>query len=124
MLHVGAIQHRKNIVRLVQAFESMPRSWNLVLAGAPNGYGAEEALEAIEKSFARDRIRVTGYVSAEELAELYATSSIFVFPSLDEGFGMPIIEAMAHGTPVMASDRAAKRAGQQMPLRVGQAQSS
>ena len=46
-------------------------------------------------------------MSPEELAELYATSSIFVFPSLDEGFGMPVVEAMAHGIPVIASDRSA-----------------
>ena len=64
ILNVGAIQKRKNIARLVEAFETLAPPWQLVLAGS-NGYGAEEILARIEKSPARDRIRVTGYVSAE-----------------------------------------------------------
>ena len=59
ILNVGAIQKRKNIARLVEAFETLPPSWQLVLAGS-NGYGAEEILARIEKSPARERINVTG----------------------------------------------------------------
>ena len=106
ILNVGAIQKRKNIARLVEAFETLPPPWQLVLAGS-NGYGAEEILARIENSPARDRIRVAGYVSARELAGWYTRASVFAFPSLDEGFGMPVLEAMAAGVPVIASNRSA-----------------
>jgi glycosyltransferase involved in cell wall biosynthesis len=106
ILSVGAIQKRKNIARLVEAFESLGGDWRLVLAGS-KGYGAEAIVERIGRSPARDRIQVTGYVSPEELAAWYARARIFAFPSLDEGFGMPVLEAMAAGIPVIASNRSA-----------------
>jgi glycosyltransferase involved in cell wall biosynthesis len=106
ILNVGAIQKRKNIARLVEAFETLPSPWQLVLAGS-NGYGAEEILARIEKSPARERIRVTGYISPSELSGWYARAAIFAFPSLDEGFGMPVLEAMAAGVPVITSNRSA-----------------
>ena len=107
ILSVGAIQLRKNTARLVEAFEALPDDWQLVLAGAASGYGVEQILARIEASPAKDRIQVTGYVSPEELARLYAHAAIFAFPSLDEGFGIPILEAMAHGVPVVTSNRSA-----------------
>jgi glycosyltransferase involved in cell wall biosynthesis len=106
VLHVGAIQTRKNIVRLVEAFEKLDADWRLVLAGSA-GYGAGEILARIESSPARKRILVTGYVSPEELYRWYSRASIFAFPSLDEGFGMPVLEAMAAGLPVVTSNRSA-----------------
>jgi glycosyltransferase involved in cell wall biosynthesis len=106
ILTVGAIQKRKNIARLVEAFEALHPAWRLVLAGA-HGYGAGEILARIEASPARARIEVTGYVTPEQLAGWYARASIFAFPSLDEGFGMPVLEAMAAGVPVVTSNRSA-----------------
>ncbi|MFB3826263.1 MAG: glycosyltransferase family 4 protein [Bryobacteraceae bacterium] len=106
VLHVGAIQKRKNVERLVTAFEMLPQEWRLVLAGS-YGYGAAAILERIGKSPACRRILVADYVAAPTLADWYARSSIFAFPSLDEGFGMPVLEAMAAGLPVVASNRAA-----------------
>lgn len=105
ILFVGAVQRRKNVSRLVQAFERMPgrEHWRLVLAGATDGYGAAEELRAIEESPARADIDVVGYVSATQLENLYSRARIFAFPSLDEGFGMPVLEAMAHRVPVVTS---------------------
>jgi len=106
ILNVGAIQTRKNIARLVEAFETVDPDWRLVLAGS-SGYGAAAILAGIERSPARGRISVLGYVSPGDLAAWYARAQIFAFPSLDEGFGMPVLEAMAAGVPVVTSNRSA-----------------
>jgi glycosyltransferase involved in cell wall biosynthesis len=107
VLFAGAIQKRKNVARLVKAFERLPGGWRLALAGSGEGYGAAEELRAVEESARRADIDVLGYVSREALEALYAQASIFAFPSLDEGFGMPVLEAMAHGVPVITSARSA-----------------
>lgn len=107
ILHVGAIQKRKNLIVLIEAFErSAPAPWRLCLAGSA-GYGVEAVMERIDRSPARERIETPGWVDDRAVADLYERSSIFAFPSLDEGFGMPVLEAMAAGVPVMASNRAA-----------------
>jgi glycosyltransferase involved in cell wall biosynthesis len=103
VLSVGAIQTRKNTARLVEAFETLDGHWRLVLAGS-FGYGAEGIARRIEASAARERISVLGYVTPEELAGWYRRAEIFAFPSLDEGFGMPVLEAMAAATPVITSN--------------------
>jgi len=107
VLTVGAVQMRKNTARLVEAFETLDSDWRLVLAGAASGYGAEEILARIRRSPAAERISVLGYVSPEELAGWYGRAMIFAFPSLDEGFGMPVLEAMAAGVPALTSNRSA-----------------
>ena len=106
ILHVGAIQKRKNLIRLIQAFERLADDWRLVLAGSA-GYEAEDVLLRIEESPRRKDITVTGYVSRSTLSELYSRAMVFAFPSLDEGFGMPVLEAMAYGVPVVTSNRSA-----------------
>jgi glycosyltransferase involved in cell wall biosynthesis len=106
ILHVGAIQRRKNIARLVEAFEQVEQGWRLVLAGSM-GFGAEEILSRIERSPRRTDIQVLGYTPQAELDRLYSRASVFAFPSLDEGFGMPVLEAMAAGVPVLTAKRSA-----------------
>jgi glycosyltransferase involved in cell wall biosynthesis len=101
------LQVRKNVAALVQAFEEVPEEWRLLLAGAPTGFGAADILKRIEQSRCRERIEVTGYVSEERLQQLYGQAAIFAFPSLDEGFGIPVLEAMAHGVPVVTSNGSA-----------------
>lgn len=106
VLHVGAIQARKNIVRLVEAFETLPPPWRLLLAGS-QGYGSEVVLARIAASGSRDRITVTGYVDDVALGRLYRKAYVLAFPSLDEGFGIPLLESMAHGLPVLTSNGSA-----------------
>ena len=106
ILNVGAIQTRKNIARLVKAFERTAKNWRLVLAGS-KGYGADEILDGIEHSSRRGDIDVLGYISDAELKRLYLRARVFAFPSLDEGFGMPVLDALANGIPVLTSNRSA-----------------
>lgn len=103
ILSVGAIQRRKNTIRLVEAFEQLEPGWKLVLAGS-SGFDSEVALDRIRRSPRREDIQVLGYVPDSELEELYQRASIFAFPSLDEGFGMPVLDAMARGVPVLTSN--------------------
>lgn len=106
ILSVGAIQRRKNIVRLVEAFEHVDPGWKLVLAGS-FGFDSEAARQRIERSSRKHDIRVLGYIPNSQLEQLYQRASIFAFPSLDEGFGMPVLDAMAHGVPVLTSNLSA-----------------
>jgi glycosyltransferase involved in cell wall biosynthesis len=106
ILSVGAIQKRKNTLRLVEAFEATAPGWKLMLAGS-TGFESEEVLSRISKSPRRGDIALLGYVSDERLRALYAKASIFAFPSLDEGFGIPVLEAMAAGLPVVTSNTGA-----------------
>ena len=108
ILFVGALQRRKNIVRLVEAFEATAPGWKLVLAGSL-GFGAEEISARIERSPRKADIQTPGYVSDSVLDELFHRASVFAFPSLDEGFGMPVLDAMASGVPVLTSNASALR---------------
>ena len=103
VLHVGAVQRRKNLARLIEAFQRLGPGWRLLLAGSL-GFGGAEILAGLQQTPVRDRIQWLGYVRAEELSRLYRRARIFAFPSLDEGFGMPVLEAMAWGVPVVASN--------------------
>jgi glycosyltransferase involved in cell wall biosynthesis len=106
ILFVGALQRRKNIVRLVEAFEAIGAGWKLVLVGSL-GFGAEEILERIRRSSRQADIQTPGYVTGTVLEGLFQRASVFAFPSLDEGFGMPVLDAMGHGVPVLTSNSSA-----------------
>lgn len=109
LLYVGTIEPRKNLVRLIRAFERLKREagirHQLVLAGG-NGWNNEEIYRtAAESPYARD-ILFTGFVSAAEKNALYKNAAAFVFPTLYEGFGIPPLEAMHFGCPVVTSNAA------------------
>ena len=113
ILFVGTLEPRKNLVRLVQAYASLPQDildrYDLVIAGQ-KGWKYREAFQAISnlRSAIRNRIKMPGYVSDEELPSLMQNASLFVYPSLYEGFGLPVLEAMAAGVPVVTSHQVAR----------------
>lgn len=104
-LYVGNIEPRKNLVALLDAFAVLDEERPpLVIVGQE--HLVDESLEeALEECSFRDRIHFTGYVPDEDLPLLYNMASVFVYPSLYEGFGLPPLEAMQSGTPVVVSDR-------------------
>lgn len=108
---VGLLSARKNLTILIEAFDRVAakdRSLWLILAGA-RAHGYEHVERAIARCAAKDRIWEPGFVSDADLCSLYAESQAFVFPGLEEGFGIPMLEAMTCGTPVIAADRPVSR---------------
>jgi glycosyltransferase involved in cell wall biosynthesis len=109
LLYVGTLHPRKNLVRLVQAYArllSQPTGRDtaplLVLAGQ-KGWLYAEINDEVRRLGLGERVRLTGFVPEEDLAALLSGALAFVFPSLYEGFGLPVVEAMACGTPVVCS---------------------
>ena len=107
ILFVGTYEPRKNLARLVDAYEHAVRLTDtpdhLVLCGGA-GWKNADVFERIERSPLRERIHVLGYLDERDLASAYTGCSLFVYPSLAEGFGLPPVEAMACGAPVVTSN--------------------
>ncbi len=100
VLWVGTAEPRKNLATLVRAFRALGRDdLDLVLVG-PTGW--KEDVDALVAPI-RDRVRLTGFVERDRLDALYAEAAVLCFPSLREGFGFPVLEAMVQGTPVVTS---------------------
>jgi glycosyltransferase involved in cell wall biosynthesis len=106
ILSVGTIEPRKNLTRLLHAYERIrdrhTERFHLVFAGGL-GWRYEEFLQQLAASRYRGDIVLTGHVADRELAALYRHAAVFAYPSLYEGFGLPILEAMACGAPVVTS---------------------
>jgi glycosyltransferase involved in cell wall biosynthesis len=106
VLFVGTVQPNKNLPRLLEAFDLLRRSelrgWQLVLVGQ-RGWLTEPIFATVEARGLQRDVVWTDFVSDEALASLYRGAEVFVLPSLLEGFGIPAIEAMSCGTPVVAS---------------------
>lgn len=111
LLFVGALHPRKNLPRVIEAFEKLRMEQalaaQLVIVG-PRSWGAHDTLRAVIEASGSDRddrIAYTGFVTDGELNALYRGARGLVFPSLYEGFGLPVLEAMRRGTAVITSDR-------------------
>jgi glycosyltransferase involved in cell wall biosynthesis len=105
LLYVGRLERKKNVARMVEAFTRVALQHpdlRLVLAGPP-GHGYEEVRAAIDRSPVRDHIVEAGWVDQRQYHQLLSTATVFLFPTLGEGFGLPILEAMAAGVPVITS---------------------
>jgi glycosyltransferase involved in cell wall biosynthesis len=103
LLCVSTLHPHKNLPRLIRAYGRKKRDFRLVLAGL-RGFHAEAIERQIEEMGLRDSVEITGWVPREDLYSLYERARAFVYPSLFEGFGMPVLEAMAAGIPVACSD--------------------
>ncbi len=106
VLFVGTLQPRKNLTRLIEAFADLRFAicdLRLVIAGK-KGWLYEQIFQQVEQLGLRGRVVFTGYVPEGDLPALLSGASLFVFPSLYEGFGLPVLEAMACGTPVVCSN--------------------
>jgi glycosyltransferase involved in cell wall biosynthesis len=113
ILHVGSFEKRKNLMTLVKAFlkiKSNPlnKDFKLILAGTTNFFGKKSEYLSVKNFIKENNIKkdviITGYVNDQEKNELYSKAFLYVFPSNDEGFGIPIIEAFSNKLPVICSD--------------------
>jgi len=107
ILHVGSLNPRKNIPRLIEAYSRLPqdilREYQLVIAGK-RSWGADEIFTKVKQLRLEDKVVFTGFVEDNDLHLLMSAASLLVFSSLYEGFGIPPLEAMACGVPVVASN--------------------
>jgi glycosyltransferase involved in cell wall biosynthesis len=106
LLYVGGINARKNIARLFEAFAAIkPRYPDLTLViGGKRQWQTKEIYETFHRLSLEEHVHFTGYVDDVDLPALYSAAHAFLFPSLYEGFGLPPLEAMACGTPVITSN--------------------
>ena len=104
ILFVGTLQPRKNIVRLVEAFSKLKKNnLQLVIVGK-RGWLYEDILSAPQKFGVTDNVKFLDFINDEDLPSLYKNALCFVLPSLYEGFGLPVLEAMKYGCPVLTSN--------------------
>lgn len=106
-LFTGSIEPRKNIATLLDAYEKLPKAlkmeYPLVIAGF-KGWGSEVLHQRFDKAQREGWLKYLGYVPSETLPYLFSGAKTFLFPSLYEGFGLPVLEALASGTPVVCSN--------------------
>jgi glycosyltransferase involved in cell wall biosynthesis len=101
-LYLGTLQPRKNLIRLIQAYSRLPTRASLILAGK-RGWLSDDLAPMVRRLGLEERVLFTGYVPPEDRAPLLSGALAFVFPSLYEGFGLPILESQACGCPVICS---------------------
>lgn len=104
-LFVGTLEPRKNLPLLLAAYAALPRSERLpLLLGGGSGWGLAEIEASIARHGLQDEVRLVGFLTAADLPLWYNAAEVFLYPSVFEGFGLPVLEAMACGTPVITSN--------------------
>ncbi|MEP7198769.1 MAG: glycosyltransferase family 1 protein [Chloroflexota bacterium] len=107
ILYLGTLEPRKNVAQLVRAYAALHRNGSeqpkLIIAGA-KGWGYDDVFAAVEQCGAQNDVQFAGFVAQDELPLWYNAADLFVYPSLFEGFGLPVGEAMACGTPAITSN--------------------
>lgn len=107
ILYVGRLDPDKNVERIILSYDRLLNSgvkdFDLVISGAKDHQGSRPA-EIVRKRGLEERVRFTGYIAEDHLVPLYQSAAAFCFPSLNEGFGLPVLEAMAAGVPVVTSN--------------------
>jgi glycosyltransferase involved in cell wall biosynthesis len=110
LLCVGTLEPRKNLQLALRAYDRLPTAlreqYPLVIVGMA-GWRPEQLAAPLQRALARGQVRLLGYQSDTQVAELLAGARLLLFPSLYEGFGLPVLEAMASGTPVILSNSSA-----------------
>lgn len=106
-LYIGTIEPRKNLLTLLKAFEVLKQEHNSTLElviGGQSGWKSKNFFMELDKHPFRKDIRLLGYIQREDMPSIYSHARVFIFPSLYEGFGMPVLEAMSCGTPCIVAD--------------------
>ena len=114
LLHVGTLDYRKNLIRLIEAFEILLKkkiNIKLIIAGDSPKYFSSNGKQAIQQAIKQRgllrHIKLTGRITETQLDKLYKQALIYVFPSTNEGFGLPMVEAMRYRLPIAASNNTA-----------------
>ncbi|MBM2821194.1 MAG: hypothetical protein HW405_954 [Candidatus Berkelbacteria bacterium] len=107
ILYVGTIEPRKNLIGLFKAYSLLPlvlqEKYPLVVVGA-QGWNTGESYDAFNALKLEGKVKFLGFISDASLAKLYESCAVFVYPSLYEGFGLPVLEALSFGAPVVTSN--------------------
>ena len=104
-LFIGTLEPRKNLTVLLEAYAALPVSQRLpLILGGGKGWDYDPIFAAVERQNLSAWVQFPGFIPAEELRFWYNSAETFIFPSVFEGFGLPVLEAMACGTPVIVSD--------------------
>ena len=104
ILFVGMLEPRKNIVGLLKAFSLLSKKSHILVIVGKKGWMYDDIFSYVKKLRLENHVLFTGYVPDEELPALYSSATCFVYPSFYEGFGIPVIEAMACGCPVITAE--------------------
>lgn len=112
ILHVGTLEKRKNLARLIEALHLLHQTgytdYSLVLVGQPSPKsdmdGSQEIYDTISRLGIKDSVLLSGYASDQDLGYFYKNAELYVFPSVNEGFGLPVLEAFHHQLPVLVAD--------------------
>lgn len=106
LLFIGTLQPRKNLPRLLEAYQNLPaelrKQYPLVIAGRLDSE-SRKTCQQLRQAEAEGDVHLLGYVEGDDIPLLYQRASLFILPSLHEGFGLPVLEAMASGVPVLCS---------------------